>query len=516
MRFVAFLLLCMALMGVSSVEAQTSNVRWQLSDLNGVPIPGAAPTTTQSACDTLARSLNVTRSYTCPRILNVTGTTPPPPTCTTPQPAAETQPVACPAGSTGSWTQTRTYSAAPYPTCWAAGAWTPTTAPAGACTTTTPPPVGSGPVLYFAASGVNSNPGTQAAPKRDLSGINLNALAAGATLLFNRGDTFNTGYMGLENMNATEAAPIVFDAYGSGARPVWMAQNGTGVEVGRHRTGAQPGPFVFRNIVLDGGGTRQWGFFNRGHKGLTLENLEIRGFQIGIHSQNLQRTVINDKLTLRNVTITRNSEMGMLGDADNMIIENSVFSENNFSGSNFNHGIYLGGYGRNGVIRNTQFIRNSVANGVCTGGNLTVHGQWDGLVIEGNTVTQDASVGSCYGIVVTGGYTSQEWFRNVVLRGNTVLNVGGCAICINTTENILIEANKLINMNPTWMSGIVRTGSGGDANHADDVGGVIRDNTVCLAAPAAGSVAVNVPPSFTVSGTVLQTGAAASTGACAR
>jgi hypothetical protein len=61
--------------------------------------------------------------------------------CTAPQPAAETQTVACPAGTTGSWTQTRTYSAAAFPTCWTAGAWTPTSAPAGACVAIPPPPV---------------------------------------------------------------------------------------------------------------------------------------------------------------------------------------------------------------------------------------------------------------------------------------------------------------------------------------------------------------------------------------
>lgn len=64
----------------------------------------------------------------------------PAPTCTTPKPAAETQSVACPAGTTGSWTQARSYSAVAYPTCWAAGAWMPETAPSGACTQVATPP----------------------------------------------------------------------------------------------------------------------------------------------------------------------------------------------------------------------------------------------------------------------------------------------------------------------------------------------------------------------------------------
>lgn len=73
----------------------------------------------------------------------------PSPTCTTPQPATETRTVQCPAGSTGSWSQSLAYTAAPYPTCWTAGSWTPSSAPAGACTAVTapPPPTGASPLL---------------------------------------------------------------------------------------------------------------------------------------------------------------------------------------------------------------------------------------------------------------------------------------------------------------------------------------------------------------------------------
>jgi hypothetical protein len=64
----------------------------------------------------------------------------PPPTCTAPQPATETRTAACPAGTTGSWTQTRSYVSAPYPTCWTATAWLPTAPPAGACVAVNPAP----------------------------------------------------------------------------------------------------------------------------------------------------------------------------------------------------------------------------------------------------------------------------------------------------------------------------------------------------------------------------------------
>lgn len=49
------------------------------------------------------------------------------------KPADDMQVATCPAGSTGTWTQTRAYSMAAAPTCWTAGEWTPRSPPAGAC-----------------------------------------------------------------------------------------------------------------------------------------------------------------------------------------------------------------------------------------------------------------------------------------------------------------------------------------------------------------------------------------------
>jgi len=73
-------------------------------------------------------------------VATYTANPPPPPPACPPQPAAETQTVQCPAGTTGTWVQTRNFVSAPAPTCWTAGAWTPASAPAGACTAVPPPP----------------------------------------------------------------------------------------------------------------------------------------------------------------------------------------------------------------------------------------------------------------------------------------------------------------------------------------------------------------------------------------
>ena len=48
-------------------------------------------------------------------------------------PATATQTIACPRGTTGTWTQSHGWSPVAYPACWAAKAWTPTSPPAGSC-----------------------------------------------------------------------------------------------------------------------------------------------------------------------------------------------------------------------------------------------------------------------------------------------------------------------------------------------------------------------------------------------
>jgi hypothetical protein len=67
-----------------------------------------------------------------------------PSVCTAPQPAIETQPGQCPAGTVGNWDQSRAHITAPYPTCWTAGPWVPAEPPIDACEEP-PPPTGNRP-----------------------------------------------------------------------------------------------------------------------------------------------------------------------------------------------------------------------------------------------------------------------------------------------------------------------------------------------------------------------------------
>jgi hypothetical protein len=347
--------------------------------------------------------------------------------------------------------------------------------------------------------GNNANKGNSPdAPRRDLAGFNVDDLPGGTQLLFKRGGAWNWKTLRLENLNATPAAPLVFDAYGSGPAPVWRTRSGSAVDFGGYRNTSNDGGYVFRHIKLDGAGTGQWGFWMHDNlRNVTLEKVEITGFEIAIHAQPSPPHGITG-FVLRDSNVSRNREMGMLGQYEGAVIEGNTFEANNFSGSAFHHAIYLSGGaagGNNGVMRNNRFINNSTVNGVCKGGNVTAHGQMSGWLFEGNLIQQDAAAGGCYGFSITPGYNTAEWFRNFVVRGNTVVNAGNCAICAGAAPGIVVENNTIVQSQPAFHRGIeipanVKPGSPVSAGDDVDNGAVVRNNTIYFVNPHASSAGV--------------------------
>ena len=366
--------------------------------------------------------------------------------------------------------------------------------------------------------GNNANAGTLASPKRDLSGTNVDALPAGSQLLFARGGAFNHRLQ-LVNPNATAAAPITFADYGGGPLPVLKTPSGIAFEFGRYGDTRFDGGYTLRNLVLDGGGTGQWATFVRDEiHDVTFENVEMRGFAIGVHAQGSGRGVVN--LTVRNSHIHGMAEHGILGGAVNLVLENNLIANNNPSGGGFEHGAYLSAGGSapvgSGRIVGNRFVNNSAPNGVCDGGNLTMHGAWDGVLIEGNTVTQAAASGGCYGMSITAAYSSAEFFRNFVVRNNTFTNLGHCAVCASSAPGALIEGNRVYNTQAGYQIGVLIPAITPGPEDVADSGAIIRNNVVCYMSPAAGSEAVRAPTAGSITGNIYQTGAAATTGACAR
>ncbi len=477
--------------------------------------------------DADARSGN----YTChvERSRRYTWTAAPAP-CTT-QPSVTTATIACAAGLAPPWDQTTTVTVSPAPACVVTTTLNPTSAPAGACQ---PIVVPTGPTYYFSdcqvgaasgcVAGLNSNPGTQAAPKRDFIGFNHNSLPAGSTLYLARGGAWDISKITLENMNVSAAAPLTFDAYGTGPAPWGRAGAGADhlFDVGGNwGNTTNDGGYVIRNLKLDGAGTADWGFwFAYNVRDVIIENNEITGFAIALNSNDGTPHGVRG-ITLRNNNIHHNSDMGLLGHYDDMLIEGNTIEANNFGGGGFSHGTYIGG-GHNITIRNNLYLRNSVVNGVCNGGNMTFHGQIDGLLIEGNRIEQDQAVEGCWLMSITRGYTTPEWFTNTVVRNNKLINGGNNGVAAQSAPGIIVEGNVAINTRPTnqtsFAIGVGPTSptTGGDAGDVGDTGAIVRDNIACQSGGASGSVVSVNSPGGTVSGNVVVTGAAATTGVCAR
>lgn len=147
---------------------------------------------------------------------------------------------------------------------------------------------------------------------------------------------------------------------------------------------------------------------------------------------------------------------------------------------------------------------------------MTFHGQIDGLLIEGNTIEQDSSKEGCWLMSITQGYDTAEWFRNVVVRNNRLINGGNSAMNAQSAPGILVEGNVIINTNPTYQAAIAVGSTEYLNGDVLDGNATVRNNTVCQSGGASGPAVVLLSPGNTETNNVVVTGAAATTGVCAR
>lgn len=500
-----------------------------------------APQPTLDACKALfgpdAIARKASSLYKCRQetVYTVTYSAAPPPVVCPAARAPLVEQIACPSGTTGTQTRTTTYVMGPPNACVESATVGPVV---GTCTpvvTPPPPPTGTGPTYYFSdcqtgaasgcAVGSNANPGTSPdAPKQNLAGVNLNALPAGTRLLLKRGGAWTPGMLTIDNPNVSAASPLAIDAYGSGPSPVLRQCSGNLFNLGGGwGNTTNDGGYTIRNVKMDGCGTAEWAvWFVLNVRDVVLENNEITGFRIAINSNDGTPYGVSG-VTIRNNNIHHNRSMGLLGHYDNFLLEGNLIEANNFTGSPFDHGTYIGG-GHNVTLRNNRFVRNSVCatapcyNGntpnatLCTGGNMTFHGQIEGLVIEGNEVEQDAAAPSCYGVSITRGYATAEWFRDTVVRNNVIKNIAS-GVVAQSAPGIRVEGNVAISSGFSIGSGST-PGSGGDEGDVGDTDAVVQNNTLCRRSGSAG-VSVNSLGAV-VTNNLVRTGTDATTGVCAR
>jgi len=191
-------------------------------------------------------------------------------------------------------------------------------------------------------------------------------------------------------------------------------------------------------------------FFYNEINDVTLENISIDGFKIGVHlaGRNSPPNTgdgIHDRILLKNLSITNSTTQGILGGARSLTIEDSYF-ENNGGGTVYDHNIYISS-GNNIIVRRNELFRSSLnTNGECNGVPLVVHGDVSNLLIEGNTVREEVgrATQGCWGISVDPGYASAESFTDITIRGNKLMNVGNTAIGLAACSNCIVENNTIL------------------------------------------------------------------------
>lgn len=323
--------------------------------------------------------------------------------------------------------------------------------------------------------GNDANPGTLAQPFRSYARAveAFSSLQAGETVAFCRGGSFEiSGDREWVNPSCTSAAPCVvrdYDPPWSSAalnKPMLKATSGDGFSFADGGDSDHEEGYTFLNLDIQStsGGTSGNGFFVYNDiDDVLVCGVDISGFDIGFHVAGSNSPAPgsdgeNSGVVLRNSGLSGNGNQGYLGGCDDCGVEHSYFEDNGFRQATLNHNIYLSARGADGMfVLHNELYRSAIVDGKCAGVSLVVHGQQSDLLIEGNYVHEDlgAVEDQCWGIAVDDGYGAEsEGFQNVVIRGNTVENVGNLGIGVSACQNCLIENNVVI-QEQSWESALI-------------------------------------------------------------
>jgi hypothetical protein len=331
---------------------------------------------------------------------------------------------------------------------------------------------------------------------------------AGTTFAFCRGGSFTPGSSGTwvndgTKTGCTAANPCVVRDYlppgalGALPLPIITVGSGHGVDMANGGNAEHQEGYVFLNLDLrsTSQGTSGNGFFVYNDVDDVLVcGVAIDGFQVGFYMAGSNPAAAgsdgkNVRIELRSSSISNCGSQGMLGSCDDCVVAGNRFANNGFGATTSsegarNHNIYLSAHGlvhRMKVVGNDLY-RSAMVGGACTGTPLVVHGMFADLLIEGNSIHEDlgAAGGGCWGLAVDTGYNGEhEEFTNVVIRRNTVTNVGNVSIGTTGCHNCLIENNLVLQQQTAFGGSLVsvpnRTG-GSEDQTTDTV--TVRNNTL--------------------------------------
>jgi hypothetical protein len=331
----------------------------------------------------------------------------------------------------------------------------------------------------------------------------FNKMFAGDSVLFCRGDVFPvTVDARIYNSMCGAEKPCTLGSYGDESlpKPVLNATNQNGLYFTEGGNADQDGGYIVRDlsILSDGNSKKNGIIIYNDVDDITLDGLHIEGFRIGVYSAgantpNAMANGINDRLVLKNSVIINNSSQGFHGGCQDCLIENNTFENNGFGQKILDHNIYLGwssSIAKGVTIRNNTLYKSTHIDGKCQGVSLVVHGKFEDLVIENNTVKEDLGkvTGYCWGISVDPGYAKEEAFYNVTIRKNTLINVGNVAIGCASCDGVSIDDNTIIDEGNVLTYGISVPAKAEDSVKSKNV--VIRNNRIVYDNPNGYGVAV--------------------------
>ena len=222
---------------------------------------------------------------------------------------------------------------------------------------------------YLSNSGDDNNEGTLASPWATLDKISSTSLLPGDKVYFNRGDRFDGHFV--VNGSGEENNPIIITSYGNGVQPIISGE-----------VGAASGGDYKEAILIEN------------NDNITIEDIEVRNdrtvtrsgvsdedaFGISIHngSDEIMQNLTFRNLTLKNVfavkpvleredfdgievsgirfTCSRNTEAGKEKNIQNILIEDSYFTNLQRLGIQFKHSGGNAGIGNDEINRNKDVI----------------------------------------------------------------------------------------------------------------------------------------------------------------
>jgi len=301
----------------------------------------------------------------------------------------------------------------------------------------------------------------------------FNSLPAGGTVAFCRGGAFDSpGGARLANQNCRVDAQCVMRDYSAdwaasdAPLPSIRVASGKAFDVENGGNALPDGGYLFLNLAITGAGaaTEAGFFFYNDVNDVEICGFAIENFRLGIQVARSNQAgpgsdAENNNIVLRNSSVTNCPSQGWLGACDGCGIAYSSFTNNGYATATLNHNIYLESHqGAVGMfVVGNELYQSAIVNGVCSGTSLVAHGAYTDLTIEGNTVREDvgAVIDGCWGIGIDVSYTEPDYFANLIIRRNTVINVGNVSIGTTSCQNCLIENNVVIQEQPAFGSTLI-------------------------------------------------------------